>query len=191
MTRKSQTHSGRGRRFALFLLFACFIHDRMTLRRFRMEAFGASERFSAWLARMGRCPNLQQNGGHHPPNLPRGDRTPFGFPRQQRVESQRACQIQLSERQHHDPTPQQKLARRAHVDAGPEQILLQKAKTMFFREAQAIAFGNLFQRHQIIEREKPTDAGIALGVASRGALDADHAQHEISILLEMHPRTND
>src|SRR5258708_905798 len=186
MTRSSQTHSGRRCLFALFLLFTRFVHDRMTRCWLRMEAFGPSHRFAPWLARTGRRAKLRQKAGHDPANLPGSHGTPFGFPRQERVASQLTSQRQLDERQHHDPTPPQKLLWRAHVCCRPEQILLEKTQDMLFREAQPIAFGNLFQRHHVIEREKPTDAGITFGITSRVALDPQHAQQEIAILLEMH-----
>src|SRR5258708_8189349 len=186
MTSRSQANSGRRRRFALFLLFACFIHERMTQCRLRVEAFGTSKRFSSWLARAGWCAKLRQSAGHDAATLRGGRGTLFGIPRQQHVLSQFASQIQLNERQRHNPTPKQKLAWRAYLNARPEQILLQKAQHMLFRETQAIAFRNPLQRHQIIKREKPTDTGITLGVASRGTLHPDHREHQIPILLEMH-----
>src|SRR5438874_9856578 len=143
MTSRSQTDSGWSRRFVLFLLCACFIHDAMTRCRLRVEAFGTSGRISSWLARMGRRANLRQNAGHHPANLPWSDWTSFGFPWHQRVESQLTYQIQLDEGQGHHPTPPQKLLRSAHPHRCPEHILFQKAKHMLFRETQAISGRNL------------------------------------------------
>src|SRR5581483_1512312 len=186
MTRSNQTNSGVRGRFALFLLCTCFVHDGMTRCRLRMEAFGPPHRFSPWLARTGRCANLRQKAGHDPANLPGSGGTPFGFPRQERLLPQRTRQRQLEERQGHDPTPPLKLLWSAHMYCRPPQILLEKAQDMLFREAQAIACRNLFQRDHVIQSQKPTDAGIALGIASRGPFDPNCREDQFAILLKMH-----
>src|SRR5947209_14635210 len=134
MKRTGQPNSGRSRCFALFLLIARFIHNGMTRCRLRVEACGTSERFSTWLARMGRRANLPQNAGHHPANLPWSDWTPFSFPRQQGVESQLTCQKQLDEGQGYHPTPSQKLVRSTHPHRCPEHLLFEKAKHMLLGE---------------------------------------------------------
>jgi hypothetical protein len=186
MKRTSRTNSGHRDLFALFLLVARFVNDRVTRRRFRMEPFGTPWRFSARLARTGGGANLRQNRGHHPTDLPWSHWTAFGLPGQQGLRSLGARQVQLGEGQRDDPTPEQKLGWGAHMDRRPEQILLPKAEAMLFRETQPLAFRDLLQRHQIIQGEKPTHPGITLGPASRLALDSDHREFQLAILLEMH-----
>jgi len=46
MQKISRNNSGRGHRFALFLLFACFANDGMMWPGLGMEAFGTSRCFS-------------------------------------------------------------------------------------------------------------------------------------------------
>src|SRR5438270_6550570 len=194
MKNASRVTSGRGNRFALFLLFARFMNDRIARCLPRAEAFGTPRRFSSWLARTDRCAKLRQNGGHDPTDLPGSQRTPFGLPRKQGRKSERAGQIQLEERQGHDPTPAQKLLRCTDVCGKPEQILFQKAEEMLFREAQTVACWHLLQGHQRIQSEEPTQPRITLGTPCRGPLDPDHREHQLAILLKMdlvkaaHPR---
>src|SRR5438270_1726033 len=185
MKNASRVTSGRGNRFALFLLFARFMNDRIARCLPRAEAFGTPRRFSSWLARTDRCAKLRQNGGHDPTDLPGSHPTPFGLPRQQGRKSERAGQIQLEERQGHNPTPALKLLRCTDVCGKPEQILFEKAEEMFFREAHSVACWHLLQGHQPIESEEPTHAGITLGPPCRGPLDPDHREHQIAILLKM------
>ena len=162
MKNASRFTSGRGARFALFLLFARFMNDRIARCLPRAEAFGTPRRFSSWLARTDRCAKLRQNGGHDPTDLPGSHRTPFGLPRKQGRKSERAGQIQLEERQGHDPTPAQKLLRCTDVCGKPEQILFQKAEEMLFREAQTVACWHLLQGHQPIQSENQLTRGSRL-----------------------------
>src|SRR5438477_11740592 len=111
MKSRGRQNSGHADLFAFFLLFARFMNDWIALRRLRVEPFGASRRFSSWLARTDRGAKLRQKGRHNPTNLSGSDRTPFGFPGQERLQTQWASQIQLEERQGHHPTPEQKLSR--------------------------------------------------------------------------------
>ncbi len=83
MKRTSSTNSGCRDLFARFLLGTRFVNDRVAHRRFGMEAFGTSWRFSAWLARTDGCAKLRQKRGHDPTGLPWSQRTAFGFPGQQ------------------------------------------------------------------------------------------------------------
>src|SRR5713226_202738 len=185
MKSRDRPNSGDADLFALFLLFARFLNDRIALRGLRAEAFGASRRFSSWLARTGRCAKLHQKGVHDPTNLPGSDRTAFGLPRQERLQTKFARQIQLEEHQGHNPTPTHKLLRSAHMRLKPEQILFEKPEEMFFRETQAVARWHLLQGHHVIQGEKPTHARITLGVACRGSFDAHHRERQVAILLKM------
>ena len=58
--RTSRTNSGHCDLFALFLLVARFVNDRVTRRRFGMEPFGAPGRFSARLARTDGVPTCDK-----------------------------------------------------------------------------------------------------------------------------------
>src|ERR1700692_1493294 len=69
MKKISQTTSGRGYLFALFLLFARFTNHRMTCPGLGMKAFGPSRRFSTQLWWLSRWPQLVQKGGHGPSYL--------------------------------------------------------------------------------------------------------------------------
>src|SRR5947208_14737638 len=158
MKKISRTPSGRSGLFALFLRFTRFTNNRITRSGLRTKPLGASGRFSSWLARPDWCANLPQNGGHDPTDLPWSHGTPFGLPRQQGGESERAGQIQLEERQRDDPTPPQKLSGRTHVSLSPEQILFQKTEEMLLGKPQAIALWHLLQGHHLIQGEKPTHA---------------------------------
>ncbi len=88
MKRTSSTNSGCRDLFARFLLGTRFVNDRVAHRRFGMEAFGTSWRFSAWLARTDGCAKLRQKRGHDPTGLPWSQRTAFGFPGQQCLPAQ-------------------------------------------------------------------------------------------------------
>src|SRR5436305_11156897 len=184
MKSRCRPNSGHADLFALFLLFARFMNNRIALRGLRAEAFGTSRRFSSWLARPGRCAKLHQKGGHNPTHLPGSDRTPFGLPRQERMQTKLASKIQLQERQCHHPTPAQKLLRSADVRLKPEQILFEKAEEMFFRETQAVARWHLLQGYHVIQTNNPTHARITLGVAIRGPLDPKHPGPQRAILLK-------
>ena len=184
IVRRAQSASARPQAHSTAAMICTGTAGGMTRRRFRMEAFRTSGRFSAWLARMGRCANLRQNGGHHPTHLPWGDRTPFGFPRQQGVESLLACQIQLVHHQDKQPTPEFKLGRSAHMHPRPEQLLLEKAVAMFLGEASTILLSNLWQGDDRIEHHKPTHPRIALGAFGRVSLNPDHREVQLPVLLE-------
>jgi hypothetical protein len=185
MTSRSHTDAGRGRRCVLFLLWACFLHDRMTRCRLRVEAVGTPGRLSSWVARMGRSATLRHHAGQHTATLSWSDGTSCGFPGHQ-GESQRTCRRHLEEGQGQHPSPSQTVVRSAHPSCGPEPLLCQKAALMLVQDTQARAGRNLFQRHQIIKGEKPPHARTTRGVANRGPRDPDHRAHQIALLLTMH-----
>src|SRR5581483_11714143 len=185
MKRRSLFDSGRGNCFALFLLVARCMDNRRARRRPRMEAFGRPRRFSTWLAHTDRCANLRQKSWHDPTNLPWGHRTPFGLPGQERMLTKLASQIQLEERQGHDPTPAQKLLGSAHVCSKPEHILFQKPEELFFRETQTVTLWYLLQGEQQIQGEKPAHTRIALRSPCRLPFNSDHREDQITIVLEM------
>src|SRR5258706_12494808 len=151
MKNRGQQNLGQRNGFAFLLLFARFTKNRITRCGRRMKPLRASGRFSSWLARTDWCAKLPQNGGHDPTDLSWSHRTPFGLPRQQSSQSERAGQIQLEERQRDDPTPQQKSSGSTHVNLSPEQILFQKTEEMLLGKPQAIARWRLLQRHPIIQ----------------------------------------
>src|SRR5260370_1495200 len=186
MKNESRLNSGRGNRFALFLLFARFMNDRIARCLPRAEALGTSRRFSTWLARTDGCANHVEKRRHDPTDLPWSHRATFRLPRQQCSQAKGACKIHLRKSQGHDPTPAQKLLGGANTRGKPEQILFQKAEKMLFRETQAVALWHLLQGDQRIQSEKPTHARITLGATCPGAFDADHRKDQVAILLEMH-----
>jgi hypothetical protein len=77
------------------------------------KPFGPSRRFSAWLARTGRCANLQQNRRHHATHLLWGHRTSSTLPWSVQCLPKLACHIQLVQHQRHQLTPALKLLRGA------------------------------------------------------------------------------
>src|SRR5947209_18064644 len=105
MKSRGRPNSGHADLFALFLLFARFMNNRIALGGLRVETFGASRCFSSWVARTNWGANLPQNAGHDPTDLPWSHRGPFGLPRQQGSESDGASQIDLVERRREDPSP--------------------------------------------------------------------------------------
>src|SRR5215469_848460 len=56
---------------------------------------------------------------------------------------------------------------------------------MLLRETQAIALGNLTERHNVIEHHKPTDPWIAFGVFCRFSLHSNDFDREIPVLFKM------
>src|SRR6266446_8420095 len=171
MKNRDQQNLGQSACFAFLLLFARFTKNRITRSGPRMKPLRASGRFSSWLARTDWCANLPQNSGHDPTDLSWSHGTPFGLPRQQSSQSERASQIQLEERQRDDPTPPQKLSGSTHMSLSPEQILFQKTEEMLVGKPQAIALWHLLQGHHLIQGQKPTHARITLGITCRGPLD--------------------
>src|SRR5260221_14410155 len=95
MTSTSGANSGLRRRFALFLLFARFTNDGMTHRRLRMEAFGASGRFSTWLWWSRRSTQLHQKGWHGSTSLCQRQNRGARFPRSIEDRDQGTDQDQL------------------------------------------------------------------------------------------------
>src|ERR1700692_281900 len=177
--RRLERHGG------LFRLFGFFDDDRVAFGRLGMKAFGASRSFSARLARASWCAKLREEGWHHPTNLPGGNWSLFAFPWSVQGSSQGACHIQLIEDDGHQPAPALKLLGSPHMHPRPKQIAFEKAVAMLLRETQAIALGNLTQRHNVIEHHKPTDPGITFGVFCRFSLHPNDFDSQLAVLFEM------
>lgn len=77
----SRTHSGRSRRFALFLLLPCFTNNGMPCPWLGMKAFGPPWCFSAPLRWSSRCSQLVQKGRHRPSHLRQRQNRAPSFPR--------------------------------------------------------------------------------------------------------------
>ncbi len=153
--------------------------------RLRSKAFGASGRFSAWLARACWCAKLQQNGRHHPTHLLWRDGTLAALPWSMHGLSELTCQIQLVHNQGHQPTPAFKLLWGAHMHPVPQQRLLEKAIAVFLREPTTIVLGHLRQGDDRIEHDEPAHPWIPFAACGRFALDLDHRQVQFPILLKM------
>src|SRR5438034_5270503 len=166
-------------------LFGCLAHDWEARSRLRSKPLGPSRRFSTRLAPMRRCAKLQQNRRHHPTHLLWGHRTILALPWALQGLPKVACQIQLVKNQSHQPTPQFKLLRRAHMHTRPEQLLFEEAIAVLLREAATILLWHLGQGKSGIEHHEPTQLGVALGAFGGFAFDADHAEVQITVLLEM------
>ena len=161
MTSTSRSNSGRRRRFALFVLFARFTNDGMTRRRLRMEAFGASGRFSAWLWWSRRSPQLRQKGGHGSSSLCQRQNRVARFPRSIDALNQGTCQHQLVVCAGDDLRPAFRLRWGAQPWHAPEQHLLVQAVAMLVRVTQAIGRADLGQGCGLVAfPDKPTDPGV-------------------------------
>src|SRR5205807_8551442 len=161
MTSTSRSNSGRRRRFALFVLFARFENDRIALRRFRLEAFGASGRFTTWLRRSRRGPQLHQKGWHGSSNLGQCQNRAARLPRSIDALNQGTCQHQLVVCARDDVRPTFRLRWGTQPWHVPEQHLLVQAVAMLMRVAQAIGRANLGQGCRLVAfPDKPTDLGV-------------------------------
>src|SRR5690242_10913214 len=138
MTSTSRPNSGRRRRFALFLLFARFANDGIALRRFRLEAFGASGRFTAWLRWSCWGPQLRQKGWHGSSHLGQRQNRAARLPGSIDALNQGTGQHQLVVCTRDDLRPAFRLLWGAQPWHVPEQHLLVQAVAMLLRVAQAI-----------------------------------------------------
>src|SRR5947209_9803324 len=133
MTSTSRANSGRRRRFALFVLFARFTNDGMTLRRLRVEAFGASGRFSAWLWWSRGSAQLRQKGGHGSTSLCQRQNRVAPFPGSIDALNQGTSQHQLVVCAGDDLCPACGLLWGAQTWLIPQQHLLVQPITMLMR----------------------------------------------------------
>src|SRR5205807_1477121 len=176
MTSTSRSNSGRRRRFALFVRFARFEIDRIALRRFRLEAFGASGRFTTWLRRSRRGPQLHQKGWHGSSNLGQCQNRAARLPRSIDALNQGTCQHQLVVCARDDVRPTFRLRWGTQPWHVPEQHLLVQAVAMLMRVAQTIGRANLGQGCRLVAfPDKPTDLGVTPTFAGPMADDLDHA----------------
>src|SRR5258708_7025492 len=176
MPSRSQRNSGRGSRFALFLLFACLANNRMTRRRLRMEALGTSRTFSAWLR--GWCGGAQlcQKRGQRWAQLGEGQNRAARFPGPIDACNQGTCQKQLVVRASDDLCPPFRLLWGAQAWLVPEQDLLIQAETMLVRVTQAIGRADLSQGGGFVTfPDEPTRLGIARTFAGPMTDDLDNA----------------
>src|SRR3989440_8349060 len=187
MTSTSRANSGRRRRFALFVLFACFTNDGMTLRRFRVEAFGASGRFSAWLWWPRRSAQLRQKGGHGSTSLCQRQNRVARFPRSIDACDQGTGQDQLVMGARDDLCPALRLLGSAQTWLIPEPHLLVQPIAMLLRVAQAIGRADLGQRRGFIAfPNKPADLGVTWAFAGPMTDDLDHAHLHPAGAAQMH-----
>src|SRR5947209_10020229 len=175
MTSTSRSNLSRCRRFALFVLFARFENDRIALRRFRLEAFGASGRFTTWLRRSCWGSQLHQKGWHGPSHLGQRQNRAARLPGSIDALNQGTCQHQLVVCAGDDLRPTFCLRWGAQPWHVPEQHLLVQAVAMLMRVAQAIGRANLGQGCRLVAfPDKPTDPGVTPPTASPMADDLDH-----------------
>src|SRR6266567_4599932 len=176
MTSTSRANSGRRRRFALFVLFACFTNDGMTRRRFRVEAFGASGRFTAWWWWSRRSPQLRQKGWHDSTSLGQRQNRVTRFPRSIDARDQGTGQDQLVMGARDDLGPAFRLLWGAQTWLIPQQHLLVQPIAMLVRVAQPIGWAGLSQGSGFIAfPDKPTDLGVPWAFAGPMTDDLDHA----------------
>src|SRR5947209_4719821 len=166
-------------------LFECLPHDREASRRLWSKAFGSSRRFSAWLARTSWGAKLQQNRRHHATHLLWRHGTIAALPRPVQGLSELACQIQLVQDQSHQPAPAFELSRGTHMHPRPKQFLLKKAIAVLLGETARIVRSHLRQRHDRIKHHEPTHARVPLAAFGRFALDLDHGEVQLPVLLKM------
>src|SRR5438132_12945222 len=166
MTSTSRANSGRRRRFALFVLFACFTNDGMTRRRFRVEACGASGLFTAWWWWSRRSPQLRQKGWHDSTSLGQRQNRVARFPRSIDARDQGTGQDQLVMGARDDLGPALRLLGSAQTWLIPQQHLLVQPIAMLLRVAQAIGRADLDQgRGFITFPDKPTDLRVTWAFA--------------------------
>src|SRR6266566_1230948 len=186
MTSTSRANSGRSRRLALFLLFARFTNDGMTRRRLRMEAFGASGRFSAWLWWSRRRPQLRQKGGHGSTSLCQRQNRVARFPRSIDARDQGTGQNQLVMGARDDLCPALRLLWGAQTWLIPQQHLLVQPIAMLLRVAQPIGRADLGQGSGFIAfPDKPTDLGVTWAFARSMTDDLDHAHLDPASTTQM------
>src|SRR5260221_10274491 len=196
MTSTSRANSGRRRRFALFLLFARFTNDGMTRRRLRMEAFGASGRFSAWLWWSRRSTQLRQKGWHDSTSLGQRQNRVARFPRSIDARDQGTGQNQLVMGARDDLCPAFGLLWGAQTWLIPQQHLLVQPIAMLMRVAQPIGRADLGQGSGFSAfPDKPTDLGVTGAFAGPMPDDLDHAhlhpasgaQMQLVPAMDFHP----
>src|SRR6266702_857555 len=196
MTSTSRANSGRSRRFALFVLFARFTNDGMARRRLRMEAFGASGRFSTWLWWSRRSTQLRQKGGHGSSSLCQRQNRVARFPRSIDALNQGTSQDQLVMGASHDLCPAFRLLWGTQTWHVPEQHLFVQAAAMLVRVAQPIGRADLGQGSGFIAfPDKPTDLGVTWAFAGPMPDDLDHAhldpasgaQMQLVPAMDFHP----
>ena len=144
MQKIDRTPSGRGALFALFPLFARFTDHRMADSGLGMKAFGPPRRFSAWLWRFGRSPQLLQKGGHGPTHLRQRGKRAASLPRARASLQQRTSQHQQIVRASHDLRPAFGALWGTEPWPIPEQLLFVKAIAMLMRVTQTIRWADLF-----------------------------------------------
>src|SRR5437588_3340006 len=187
MTSTSWANLGRRRRFALFVLFARFTNDGMTLRRFRVQAFGASGRFSAWLWWSRGSAQLRQKAGHGSASLCQRQNRVARFPRSIDACDQGTGQDQLVMGARDDLCPALGLLWGAQTWLIPQQHLLVQPIAMFLRVAQPIGRANLGQGSGFIAfPDKPTDLGVTWAFAGPMPDDLDHAHLNFASGAQMH-----
>ena len=130
MQKNRRRTSGRGARFALFLLVARFANHRMTGPGLGMKAFGSSRRFSTWLRRSSRGAQLLQKGGHRPSHLRQRGNRAASLPRSIAPLQQRTSQHQQIVRAGDNVRPPLRALRGAQPWLIPEQLLFVKARAM-------------------------------------------------------------
>src|SRR5438874_6849925 len=146
MKQRSSSSGGLKRFFGLFRFFGVCAYDLKALGGLRSEAFGASGRFSPWLAQLGWRAQVQQNGRHHPTDLLGSNRTAFRFPRSVQDLGEILGQHQQVKGDGNQPTPALKLLRGAHMHVSPEKFLLEKAVIVLLRETERIQLRDLGER---------------------------------------------
>src|SRR6266699_2249573 len=196
MTSTSWANSGQRRRLALFVLFARFTNDGMTLRRFRVEAFGASGRFSAWLWWSRGSAQLRQKGGHGSASLGQRQNRVARFPRSIDARDQVTGQDQLVMGARDDLCPAFGLLWGAQTWLIPQQHLLVQPIAMLMRVAQPIGRADLGQGSGFSAfPDKPTDLGVTGAFAGPMPDDLDHAhlhpasgaQMQLVPAMDFHP----
>ena len=186
MTSTSRANSGRSRRFALFVRFARFTNDGMARRRLRMEAFGASGRFTTWLWWSRRSPQLRQKGGHGASSLCQRQNRVARFPRSIDALNQGTSQDQLVMGTRNDLCPAFRLRWGTQTWHVPEQHLLVQAVAMLLRVAQPIGRADLGQGSGFIAfPDTPTDLGVTWASAGPMTDDLDHAHLDPASAAQM------
>src|SRR5258707_12706005 len=176
ITSTSRANSGRRRRFAFFLLFARFTNDGMTHRRLRMEAFGASGRFSTWLWWSRRSTQLHQKGWHGSTSLCQRQNRVARFPRSIDARDQGTGQDQRVMGARDDLCPAFGLLGGAQTGLIPQQHLLVQPIAMLMRVAQPIGRADLGQGSGFSAfPDKPTDLGATWAFAGPMPDDLVHS----------------
>ena len=158
----------------------------MTRRRLRMEAFGASGRFSAWLWWSCRSAQLRQKSGQGSTSLCQRQNRVARFPRSIDARNQGTGQDQLVMGASDDLCPAFRLLWGAQTWLVPEQHLLVQAIAMLVRVAQPIGRADLGQgRGFIAFPDKPTGLGVTWAFAGPMTDDLDHAHLDPASVAQM------